>query len=327
MNKKGFSLAEVMLVLSIIGVLVALMIPILDKSKPDETTLKYRKAFYAIEEGVKNILNDSKLYASGDLRYAVGTPDSGESTTEDGYIDDTAGGTNSSGRRLCYNLANTLNTVGTIKCPGDSGYSPLILGNGNPSDTAPIGADVAIDNPNTDANMTDVNQINFKLANGVVVGGITGQWNVTNDNKTYAKTSFITLCVDVNGLVDKNGNPSGPNAGCASTDRANPKRDQFRIRLARDGKIYTGSPTGPNNWYLETLMLVNPASVIGDLRKWTEAEISELVKPANTDDTDLTKTPCPTGYVWYQTGNSSTEGRCVFSGGFAIEKITGKTKK
>ena len=325
--KKGFSLVEIMLVLSIIGVLMALMIPVLDRSKPDETTLKYRKAFFAIEQGVRTILNDVKLYESGDLRYATGTPDSGEVTNSEGYINDTAGGTSKSGRRLCYNLANTLNTIGTVRCPGDSGYTPLILGNGTPTGTVPVGSDTAISNPSTDANMTDEKQVNFKLSNGVVVGGLTGEWNVTNDNKTYQKTSFITLCVDVNGIKDKKGNASGPNVGCATKDRANPKRDQFRIRLARDGKVYTDSPTGPNNWYLETLMLVNPGSVTGDKRKWTEQETVELTKETSKDDTDLTSKPCPIGYVWYQTGTSASVGQCVFSGGFSLEKITGQSNK
>jgi len=325
--KKGFSLAEVMIVLSIIGVLIALMIPALDNTKPDEATLKYRKTFFAIEQAIRTIINDTSLYKDGDLRTALGTADAGETTTADGQIDDTAGGENRSGRRLCYNLANALNTVGTIRCPGDTAYTPLVLGNGNPADAAPIGADTAVSNPDDDANMTDTAQVNFKLSNGVAIGGITGEWNVTNDNKSYEKISFITLCVDINGIVDRNGNPSGPNVGCKASDRANPQRDQFRIRIAHDGKVYTGSPSGPNNWYLETLMLVNPGSVTGDKRNWKADEVEELVKETKDETIDLTsKDDCPIGYVWYQTGKSATEGRCVFLGGFSLGKIVGGKK-
>lgn len=319
--KKGFTLAEVMLVLSIIGVLVALMIPVLDKTRPDETTLKYRKAFFAIEQGIRNILNDAKLYESGDLR----APGNSSTADEDGncsegqiklngvcYTQDTSGET------LCHNLANTLNTIGAIKCPGDGGFITLNLGNGAVSGEAPAGADSAVSNTNDDTNLTE-NKVNFVLSNGVAVGGITGQWNVTNDNKTWAQRAFITLCVDVNGIG------TGVDRGCATADRANPKRDQFRIRIARDGKIYTGSPTGPNNWYLETLMLINPGAITGDKRVWTEDESEELTKAAAVDnDTDLTnQNSCPVGYEWYEVGDGV--GRCVFLGGFSLEKLKGSS--
>lgn len=318
--KKGFTLPEVMLVLSIIGVLMAIMIPILDNTKPDETTLKYRKTFFAIEQGVRNILNDVKLYESGDLRYASGTPTATETTIvidDVTYINDTAGDDDGSGRRLCYNLANTLNTIGTVRCPGDgkANYTPLILGNGSPTVTQPVGADTAVAEAEKDENMTDVKEVNFTLSNGAAIGGITGRWNITNDDKSWAQRAFITLCVDVNGIA------RGPNRGCKTEDRADEKheRDQFRIRIARDGKVYTGSPTGPNNWYLETLMLVNPGGVIGDLRRRSAAERAELAKGINAAVSDLT-TPesCPVGYEWYESAH-----RCIFLGGFSLEKLTG----
>jgi len=46
MNKKAFTLAEIMIVLTIIGVLTAILLPIANHSRPDNCDIaSYRKPF------------------------------------------------------------------------------------------------------------------------------------------------------------------------------------------------------------------------------------------------------------------------------------------
>lgn len=281
MKNKAFTIAEVMITLSIIGVIAAIMIPVLDDSRPDEITLNYRKAFYAIEEGVQSIVNDTKLYEDGDLLHPKNETSASGDTT---------------GRILCYNLSNALNTIGAVTCPGDSGSSTLKLVNSN-------GA--------TGSNML-ASQQNFKFSNGAAIGGIHGEWSSINDDLSTVSASneyFITLCVDVNGLQ------KGPNKGCKTSDRSVDKRDQFRIRVSRDGKVYTGNSVGANNWFMENMMLVNPRVIVSQKEKWTETQKQNLIRSASsTSKPSLTsKTPSleEYGYIWV---NSLS--RWTFTGGF-----------
>lgn len=301
--KKGFTLVEAMLVLAIIGVLAAILVPILDNATPDETTIKYRKTFFTMEQAVRRILSDNKLYKEDDLRHPVGPLENGDELNAQGFFDDTKTN-NREGRKLCYNLANVLNTIGEIKCPGDAGLTTLALGNGESAQLE--NGDNAVDSTNDNANMT-ANNVNFTLSNGVSVGGITGKWNITDDNGQPQEKAFITLCVDINGLN------KGPNVGCATGDRANLQRDQFRIRLTRDGKVYTGSSTGGNNWYQENIMLINPSAITRNKYTWTTAESNNLTAGVGNEAIEFTQQNCSSkpGYKWIEI--SRNNGVCVFT--------------
>lgn len=331
--KKAFTFTELMIVMSIIGVISAFMIPAVTRMEPDETTMKYRQTFFAMEEAVRNLVNDVTLHPDGLLTRVVSATaadntltivdpldlsstvsvhndsdvqqtsiyrlDTDGNGTADGPQQTvTAAASTTPGREMCRNLANIMNTMGEIKCPNDSGLTNLILDN---------------DSPDTYLNMTAAN-VNFHLTNGAAIGGIYGKWRTTNDDtSTTSTTPFITLCVDVNGFGEK----GGPNVGCAPASRAEKKRDQFRIRITQDGKIYTGSPTGPNNWYMENLMLINPRSI--EKKKLTAVEKVELTKAIGTrDNADnpanwTTESTCKKdlGFTWF-----SSISKCIYTAGF-----------
>lgn len=71
--KKGFTLAEVLVVLFILGVIGALMMVSLNKSRPDEDMLMYRKAFFSLQEAASNLVNDMNLYPNENLLERVST--------------------------------------------------------------------------------------------------------------------------------------------------------------------------------------------------------------------------------------------------------------
>lgn len=297
MNKKNaFSFTELMIVVALIGVIASFMIPALVKVEPDETALTYKKVFYAIEEAISTVINNLEIYPWGDLSLTNTAITVGDTIT--GYTPDTTGA------YLCRQLAETMNTIGAIKCPGD-GVVDILIANGGAR--------------KGDNNLT-LENVNFTLSNGASIGGIHGIWDATNDDKTTAEVPFITLCVDINGMA------AGINKGCATTDRAERGRDQFRIRVNKEGKVYTDYPVGPNNWYLENKMLINPRAVTKDKNPLTASEITELTKNQDAALRETTKDNCPTDldYILVGSGDSAL---CVYTAGYDEMTIRRKKKE
>ena len=82
---KGFTLAEVMVALAVIGVLVAVVTPAIMKTKPNKNKMMVKKTFYSVEQIVSSLINDAKLYPD----YTDGCDD-GDDTTVCYYgFDDT----------------------------------------------------------------------------------------------------------------------------------------------------------------------------------------------------------------------------------------------
>jgi len=107
---------------------------------------------------------------------------------------------------FCTEVANALNTLGVISCATER-------------------------NGNTNIDPTDGNY-DFKLSNGTLVAGLNHAFD--DEDRKAITPDTLTICVDVNGAA-------GPNAGCAEADRGTVDKDQFRIRISRDGKVSTGS--------------------------------------------------------------------------------------
>ena len=62
MKNKGFTLAEVLVVLSVIGILATVSLGVLSKMTPDKTKIKFRKAHQIVERTVAELINDEHLY-------------------------------------------------------------------------------------------------------------------------------------------------------------------------------------------------------------------------------------------------------------------------
>ncbi len=293
-TKKAFTFVELMIVVSMIAVIASFMIPALLKAEPNEIAINYKKGFFAVERAISNLINDTEIYPDfdhdgrgvryGDLRYT------NESIREniDGVEVITGYQLDETGEYLCGNLAEIMNTIGQINCTN----AALISLN--------------------DQNMTAATT-NFMLTNGVSIGGITAPWT-TVDIRGEPIVPFITLCIDVNGNdgIDANDNApggDGPNRGCAIADRAHPKRDQFRIRINAEGKVYTESSVGNNNFYMENKMLLNPREV-AKANPLNDTEQREVVKASNTVITPPNCNP-DLGYIPVDGGTA-----CLYTGGY-----------
>lgn len=64
MKKKGFTLAEVLIAVGIIGVMSAIMASAFNQAKPDKTKMMYLKAYDSLSEAVSIMANDSSLFST-----------------------------------------------------------------------------------------------------------------------------------------------------------------------------------------------------------------------------------------------------------------------
>ncbi len=65
--KKAFTLAEVMITLTVIGIITAVIIPVAIQSKPNENILKFKKAHNTLYQTIQILINSDKYYLDGDL--------------------------------------------------------------------------------------------------------------------------------------------------------------------------------------------------------------------------------------------------------------------
>lgn len=64
---KGFTLAEVMITLMIIGIISAIVIPVALHSKPDENLIKFKKAHETLAQVINTLVTSDKYFLAGDL--------------------------------------------------------------------------------------------------------------------------------------------------------------------------------------------------------------------------------------------------------------------
>ena len=64
---KGFTLAEVMIVLTVIGVLTAILLPVARQSMPDENLMKFKKAHNTLGTVIRELVTNNKYCLDGDL--------------------------------------------------------------------------------------------------------------------------------------------------------------------------------------------------------------------------------------------------------------------
>ena len=98
MKSKAFTLAEIMIVLGVIGVLTAILLPVALQSTPNENVMKFKKGHNALLSTVRELVNSDEYYLDGDLGKK---PDGSD-------VDDT--------KYLCNTISEILNTK-EVDCP------------------------------------------------------------------------------------------------------------------------------------------------------------------------------------------------------------------
>ena len=60
--KKGFTLTELLIALGVIGILVAILVPVIFNLMPDQSVLMAKRAYYSIQTVVSDLINDEGCY-------------------------------------------------------------------------------------------------------------------------------------------------------------------------------------------------------------------------------------------------------------------------
>lgn len=107
--KYGFTLAEALLTMIILGVIMSFVLPSLNATKPSESKLLYKKTFFTVSEAVMAVINNADYYDQDEYDILKAPKDANS-------------------ENFCQYLANYLNTVGQIDCSGDTGSLKLANG-------------------------------------------------------------------------------------------------------------------------------------------------------------------------------------------------------
>lgn len=71
--KKGFTMSELMIAMAVLGILLAMVIPTLVNTRPDEFKMLTKKAYYVTEQVVSSLINDPVLYPDNTMYCPTGS--------------------------------------------------------------------------------------------------------------------------------------------------------------------------------------------------------------------------------------------------------------
>lgn len=117
--KTGFTLAEALIAMAIIGVVMALLLRALNRAQPDKEKMMYSKSYHTLETVVYETINDytkydQDIYAD---EHADFSQDPLEINGDQAYVEIKGTKYNvTKDNALCYYAAEKLNTIGDINC-------------------------------------------------------------------------------------------------------------------------------------------------------------------------------------------------------------------
>lgn len=98
--KKAFTLSEALVTLAILGILAAILIPVIDEGRPDKDKITYKKALYTLQNAVTNAM-DSTFY-----EVTANSMANWDDPAIDPYDNES----------FCGIIADMVNTAGQVNC-------------------------------------------------------------------------------------------------------------------------------------------------------------------------------------------------------------------
>ena len=233
MKKKAFTLAEIMIVLTVIGILTAILLPAAIHSTPNENVMKFKKAHNTLYKVINELVSSDKYYKDGDLGVRA----------NGALIDGTHSGDN---LYLCNTFAEILSAK-NINCTEDGEKSLamsriLSIYTGTPSNEEIIDGKCKITTTTSKIITTD-NIIYFETAPKVPFGISTGDaWSNNEPDGTtgcvFGAACAIRLFHD---QLDANGFDTHYKIYCIDIDGIGTGEDPFGYGIRSDGKIMPGA--------------------------------------------------------------------------------------
>ena len=170
--KKAFTLAEIMIVLTVIGILTAILMPIAFHSAPDENVMKFKKANSTIGTVVRELVSSDMYFQNGDLGK-------------------TAAGANPSATYLCKSMGDVM-TYKTLNCTSYSKGSAYLTTN----------VKTSVD---TECAKVTAAQVQIITPDGVSYFEVASSTPFSNSNLRTKNTdgfynSYKPICIDVDGV-------------------------------------------------------------------------------------------------------------------------------
>ena len=221
----GFTLSELMIAMLVLGILLAVTMPIMSNKKVNQNKIFIKKAYYATSEVIAELINDESLYANLD-GYCPETGDTGYAGF-DCLPTNTTPSQNYYGK-LAYQFANKLYTIETVT-----------LGSSNSGLSTETYCNVLGIDP------TSSFCYSFNTTDGI-------HWMFPG-TQTFTKgdtTTAYTIGIDVNGIgVAPDCFQGSTASGCSGkTDGF----DQFRIKIYYDGRIEIPST---ETWAIDAIQI------------------------------------------------------------------------
>ena len=207
MKKQGFTLAEALITVGIIGVVAALILPAVNNLKPDQNKVLYLKAHDALGYALHGLASNSKLFPAyiqaNDISAAEYPLLNTEAPVEERYEDYT-------GRaKLCNLLALSMNVNSSNVTCSDASYTFAAATFDNDFD----------------------NNISFTTQNGMQWRVVPQTYNIGENTAAYQSDIYV----DVNGNKEPNCIYNADN--CTDPDR-------FMFLVDAKGNLYIGDPMG-----------------------------------------------------------------------------------
>lgn len=255
-NFRAFTLAEIMIVFTVIGILTAILLPTLFQSAPDQEELKAKKAFNTISRAVDNLTNSSTYELTGGIlestQYISNTDAAGNAVADASLMRDSF---------FCSNLANMLN-VKSANCTLDfvnravatSMDNDYMCAEDYETTTHNNSSPVCIYKNNAGNAEIDADDIDFDgfqnaldnvceqyFYNAYDQGDPENGYNFITSDGVYWGVQLTNFSNRETVTVDGVQTPLNYGVICFNTDRGQTSDYTFGVAIRRDGKILIGT--------------------------------------------------------------------------------------
>ncbi len=221
--KKAFTLAEVMIVLTVIGILTAILLPNAIRSTPDENVMKFKKANNTLAQVIGELVSNEKYYFEGDLRRKP----NGDFITDEAYF--------------CKTIANLISTK-SVNCASYGTAKSYADGRTNgTSDKKPTLAKIKTTaSVNVDAKCATIQSNTIKADKQIVTtDGVV--WFEESSKTPFGIINSGTTRLFGGAYPDSNGFDAIYKIYCIDVDGYSGAEAPFGYAIRSDGKIVTGA--------------------------------------------------------------------------------------